>query len=421
MLKRTKIVATMGPASANEETLTKLIAEGLDVARVNFSHGDHESHLKTVETIRALNKKLGVNIAILGDLQGPKLRVGDIDGGEVRIEDGEELTFSTKPGVNGSIEVRYDSFAEDVKPGEDVLIDDGNLKLTVLSTDGKEKVKMRVDHGGTLKSRKGINLPHTVINQPSLTEKDRKDLEFAIEHEFDWIALSFVRSARDIIELKHLIRSRESQSRVIAKIEKPEAVDNIEAIIAESDGVMVARGDLGVEIPMADVPLVQKMIIDRSRCYGRPVIVATQMMESMIHNIQPTRAEVNAAVKDPERMISDSICETSTKLSQTSGAGGIVTMTHSGYTALKISSYRPKGKIFVFTSNRSLLAKMSLVWGVKAFFYDKMVSTDHTIADIKYLLKQEGLVEEGDLLINIASMPIAEQGMTNMMKLSRVR
>jgi pyruvate kinase len=472
MLKRTKIVATMGPASANEETLTKLIAEGLDVARVNFSHGDHESHLKTVETIRALNRKLGVNIAILGDLQGPKLRVGDIDGGEVRIEDGEELTFSTKPGVNGSIEVRYDSFAEDVKPGEDVLIDDGNLKLTVLSTDGKEKVKMRVDHGGTLKSRKGINLPHTVINQPSLTEKDRKDLEFAIEHEFDWIALSFVRSARDIIELKHLIRSRESQSRVIAKIEKPEAVDNIEAIIAESDGVMVARGDLGVEIPMADVPLVQKMIIDRSRCYGRPVIVATQMMESMIHNIQPTRAEVNdvanavldgadavmlsaetsvgrfpvevvrtmttiiqrmekheeiyfrrtdAAVKDPERMISDSICETSTKLSQTSGAGGIVTMTHSGYTALKISSYRPKGKIFVFTSNRSLLTKMSLVWGVKAFFYDKMVSTDHTIADIKYLLKQEGLVEEGDLLINIASMPIAEQGMTNMMKLSRVR
>jgi pyruvate kinase len=388
------------------------------------------------------------------------------------IEDGQELVLCTRPGVKDTVEVRYETFAEDVKPGEEVLIDDGNLKLQVLKTDGKSKVVLKVIHGGILKSRKGINLPTTLISQPSMTPKDKEDLEFAIEHEFDWIALSFVRTGRDIIELKHIIRSKESSSRVIAKMEKPEAIENMEAIIAESDGVMVARGDLGVEIPMAEVPLVQKKIIDRCRSYGRPVIVATQMMESMITNIQPTRAEVNdvanavldgtdavmlsaetsvgrfpvqvvqamtsiiqrmedhgpiyfreteSAIQDPSRMVSDAICETSTKLSKTAEAQGIVTMTHSGYTALKISSYRPKGRIFVFTGNRSLLAQMSLVWGVRAYYYDKMVSTDHTIADIKYLLKQEGIVQEGDLLINIASMPISEQGMTNMMKLSRVR
>jgi len=467
--KKTKIVATIGPASSSYENLKALAMAGMDVARVNFSHGEHSTHLEVVQRVRKLNKEMGLHIAVLGDLQGPKLRVGDIEGGSIELNDGKEVTFCTKPGVIDTIEVRYDSFAQDVKPGEFFLIDDGKLKFEVIETDGKTKVKSKVIHGGPLSSRKGLNLPDTEISQPSMTKKDRADLEFAIEHDFDWIALSFVRTARDIIELKHIIADRKGRSRVIAKIEKPAAIKNIDEIILESDGLMVARGDLGVETPMESVPLIQKMIIRKCRQIGRPVIVATQMMESMITNFQPTRAEVNDVANavldgtdavmlsaetsvgkypigvvesmskiilhmeahdilysndhmscstEENRMISDAICEASTQLASKTNAKAIVTMTHSGYTAIQISSYRPKAHIFVFTSNRALLAKLSLVWGVSGFFYDKMVSTDHTIADIKYLLKTEGKMKEGDLVVNIASMPISEQGMTNMLKLS---
>lgn len=469
--KRTKIVATIGPATSSYEQLGLLIDEGMDVVRVNFSHGEHDAHLEVVERIRRLNSERGSHIAILGDLQGPKLRVGDLGDG-VELVEGATVTLTTQEPVGDEIEVRYESFAQDVKVGESILIDDGKLKLEIVDTDGKTKVLAKVIHGGLLQSRKGVNLPYTAINQPSLTPKDRRDLEFAIEHDFDWIALSFVRTAGDIAELKEIIEKKNGKSRVIAKIEKPQALTEIDEIILESDGLMVARGDLGVEIRMQEVPLVQKMLIRKCRQQSKPVIVATQMMESMITNFQPTRAEVNdvanavldgtdavmlsgetsvgkypiAVVRnmssiiihmeeheeiyralppientDLERMISDSICETSVKLARSSEAKGIVTMTHSGYTANKISSYRPKANIFVFTGNHSLLAKLSLVWGVKGFYYDKMVSTDHTIADIKYILKKEGMVSEGDLLINVASMPISEQGMTNMMKLSKVK
>ena len=449
---------------------------GMDVARVNFSHGEYDKHLAVVENIRKLNKETGFHIAVLGDLQGPKLRVGDIPEGTLDLKDGSEVIFCTQADVKGTIELRYDTFAQDVKKGEVLLIDDGKLKFEVVATDGKTKVTAKVIHGGILSSRKGLNLPDTDISQPSMTEKDRADLEFAIEHDFDWIALSFVRTARDIIELKHIISERKGRARVIAKIEKPMAIKNIDEIIRESDGLMVARGDLGVETPMETVPLIQKMIIKKCRQVGRPVIVATQMMESMITNFQPTRAEVNDVANavldgtdavmlsaetsvgkypigvvqsmskiiqhmeahdihysndlypdahmsistEEERMISDAICETSTVLAKQTNAKAIVTMTHSGYTAIQISSYRPKADIFVFTSNRALLAKLSLVWGVSGFFYDKMVSTDHTIADIKHILKTEGKMKTGDLVINIASMPISEQGMTNMLKLSRI-
>ncbi|NND94822.1 MAG: pyruvate kinase [Flavobacteriales bacterium] len=471
-IKRTKIVATIGPASSSYENLKKLVKAGMDVARVNFSHGEHETHLKVVQRIRRLNEEQGTHIAILGDLQGPKLRVGDVAEEGVELIEGQELHFTTKEPKKGQIQVKYDSFATDVKAGETILIDDGKLKLRVEATDGRTEVKAKVIYGGLLFSRKGVNLPDTAIKQPSLTPKDRKDLEFAIENDFDWIALSFVRSPRDILELKHIINDSKGRSRVIAKIEKPEALKEISDIIVEADGLMVARGDLGVEIPMQEVPLVQKMLIDKCRQHSKPVIVATQMMESMITNFQPTRAEVNDVANavldgtdavmlsgetsvgqfpvevvqnmstivlrmeqhehiyskkkdlissDPQRMISDAICTTSAKLAESTAAAGIVTMTHSGYTANRISSYRPKSKIFVFTGNHSLLAKLSLVWGVQGFFYDKMVSTDHTIADIKYILKKEGMVEEGDLLINIASIPISEQGMTNMLKLSKVK
>lgn len=470
--KRTKIVATIGPVSSSYESLKSLIEAGMDVARINFSHGEHEGHLEVVERVRKINKELGTNIAILGDLQGPKLRVGELPFKGLELVDGEDLLLTTQEPTEGKVQVRYDSFAEDVNPGEFILIDDGKLKLEVIDTDKKTEVRARIIHGGLLFSRKGVNLPNTRINQPSLTEKDRRDLEFAIEHDFDWIALSFVRSARDIVELKEIIQDRKGRAMVIAKIEKPQAIEEIDGIVKESDGLMVARGDLGVEIRMQEVPLVQKMLIEKCRMHSKPVIVATQMMESMITNFQPTRAEVNDVAnavldgtdavmlsgetsvgqfpvevvknmssiiqhmeqhegiyspvelvqdEDPERTVSDAICETSAKLALSSKATGIVTMTHSGYTARKISSYRPMSKIFVFTGNHSLLAKLSLVWGVVGFYYDKMVSTDHTIADIKHILKKEGVVKEGDLLINIASMPISDQGMTNMLKLSKVK
>ena len=313
-------------------------------------------------------------------------------------------------------------------------------------------------------------MPNTKISLPCLTEKDLIDLDFALSKDVDWIGLSFVRSAEDITELRTIIDDQKKHARIVAKIEKPEALEVIDDIISKTDAVMVARGDLGVEIPMQNVPLVQKMLIRKCQQNSKPVIVATQMMESMINSITPTRAEVNDVANavldgtdavmlsgetsvgkfpvavissmtkiidevedfdnvyyhetppvesEAERFISDSVCYNACRLSKRVKATAISTMTFSGYTAFKISSQRPKANIFVFTGNKKLLSLMSLVWGVKAFYYDKMVSTDHTIADIKYILKKQGMVEENDLIINIASMPIAEQGMSNMLKLSK--
>lgn len=473
VIKKTKIVATIGPACSSEEKLKELIAVGMNVARINFSHGDHATHLEVIRTVRKINEELGTHVALLGDLQGPKLRVGVVPEPGVELVDGETIIFTTKEvdATADKVQVRYDTFAQDVKPGELILIDDGKLQLEAVSSNGVDEVVVKVIHGGLLKAKKGVNLPHTVISQPSLTPKDEKDLEFAIRHKLDWIALSFVRSGKDIVDLKARIGAADGRSRVIAKIEKPEAIDDIDDIIKHSDGLMVARGDLGVEIPMQKVPLIQKMLISKCQRSSKPVIVATQMMESMITNFQPTRAEVNdvanavldgtdavmlsgetsvgdfpvAVVRnmsaiineieaggdiyfnemsminsDAERMISDSICHTATQLAKSTGAKGIVTMTHSGYTAYKISGYRPNAFIFVFTANRALLTKLSLVWGVQGFYYDKMVSTDHTIADIKYILRSAGVMKVNDLVINIASMPITEKGMSNMLKLSRI-
>ena len=366
------------------------------------------------------------------------------------------------------VSTSYAQFPKDVKKGELVLLDDGKLRLEVVGTDGATQVTTRVIHGGPLSANKGLNLPNTKISLPSLTEKDRQDLDFALDHDVDWIGLSFVRGARDIIELKHIILQREKNARVVAKIEKPEALVEIDEIIREADALMVARGDLGVEIPMEKVPLVQKDIIKRCLANHRPVIVATQMMESMITNITPTRAEVNdvanavldhadpvmlsaetsvgkypvevvkamnrilqemetsddmfnveqPGLEDNDRMVTDAICMASVRMAAAIDIKAIVTMTHSGYTAYKISSMRPKAHIFAFTSNRAILGTLNLVWGVRAQFYDKTVSTDHTIADIKHILRSKKLVNKGDLLVNVASMPIAEQGMSNMLKLS---
>ena len=470
--KKTKIVATVGPATATKSILKSIIHEGVNVIRINFSHGKHEEIREIVQRIREINKEENIHTAILGDLQGPKIRIGEIKGGSVQVEKDDIITFFNEPteGDSEKVYMSYQQFPKDVKKGERILIDDGKLALEIISTNKKSEVKAKFLNGGKLSSKKGVNLPNTKISLPSLTEKDREDLMLALELNFEWIGLSFVRNARDLIELRHIIQSEGKNSRIVAKIEKPEAVEEIDDIIEKTDAIMVARGDLGVEIPMEKVPLLQKEIVKKCLKSAKPVIIATQMMESMIESISPTRAEVNDvanAVLDgadavmlsaetsvgkypvevikamtkiikqieeteiiyhhefppelnEERFISDSICYNACRLSQRTNASAIVTMTHSGYTAAKISSFRPKAGIFAFTGNHSLLNKLSLVWGVRGFYYDKFVSTDHTIADIKYLLKKNNYLNSKDLMINIASMPINEKGQSNMVKLSYV-
>ena len=473
MKRRTKVVATIGPASSSKEMLSKLIKEGVDVCRLNFSHGSHKDHIQVINTVRGIIEEINYPVAILADLQGPKIRVGVVKDNGVDLVDGAEIIMTTKTleGTAKKVSITYDTFPQDVRAGEKVLVDDGKIMLEVVSSNFKDEVVLKVLHGGVLSSKKGVNLPNTKISQPSLTPKDREDLELALKYDIDWIALSFVRSARDIIELKHLIKNAGKSTRVIAKIEKPEAVAELDDIIKAADGIMVARGDLGVEIPMENVPLIQKQIINKSIEHAKPVIVATQMMESMIENISPTRAEVNDVanavmdgadavmlsgetsvgkhpravidamnkiimriedqfdelyskeiepIKNQSRFITDSICFDACRLSKRVDAKAIVTMTNSGYTAFKISSQRPKARIFVYSGNKKLLTTLSLVWGVKTFFYDKMVSTDHTIEDIKYMLKKENYLDQGDLIINTASMPIEELGSTNMLKLSSI-
>lgn len=472
-MKKTKIVATLGPASSDKEVLRKMLDEGTNVFRINFSHGEYEQHGKIIDIIHELITETGKHVAILADLQGPKLRVGDMENNGVQVEVGSEIVFTTKKMVGNAkkVFITYKEFPFDVKSGEKILLDDGKLVFEIVSTNGLDEVVTKVIQGGILSSKKGVNLPNTKVSLPSLTEKDLMDLDFALSKEIDWIGLSFVRSARDIIELKHIISSKQKKTKVVAKIEKPEALDEIDDIIHESDALMVARGDLGVEIPLQNVPLIQKMIIKKCLEQAKPVIVATQMMESMIISMSPTRAEVNDVANavfdgadavmlsgetsvgkypvkvietmskilveaetfegiyhkesipldvDGDRFITDSICFNATRLAQRVGAKAIVTMTHSGYTAFKISSQRPMANIIVLTGNKKILDTLSLVWGVTGLYYDKMVSTDHTIADAKYLLKKLKLVHEGDLVINIASMPIEEKGKSNMLKLSKV-
>lgn len=471
--KKTKIVATLGPASSTEEVLGRMIDEGLNVCRINFSHGTHAEILDSINLVKKLRKEKKQSIAILADLQGPKLRVGIMPEGGALLEKGKQVVITTDdvPGSHKKLSINYTQFPKDVQVGETILLDDGKLRLEVVANDGEKEVTCKVLQGGILTSNKGVNLPNTKISLPSLTPKDRADLEFALEQEVDWIGLSFVRSARDIVELKQHIKRKNVHTKVVAKIEKPEAIRQIDDIIAEADAIMVARGDLGVEIPMQNVPLIQKMLVKKSLRNAKPVIIATQMMESMIENITPTRAEVNdvanavldgadavmlsaetsvgkypvevieamrkivreveqsesiyhheypPATPKQERFITDSICYNACRLALRVGAKAIATLTFSGYTAFKISSYRPQANVYVFTGNNAILNQLSLVWGVKSFYYDEMVSTDHTIDDLKNILFDNDEVKKGEFMINTASMPIAERGMTNMVKLTVV-
>jgi pyruvate kinase len=471
-MKKTKIVATLGPASSDKETLRQMFLEGLNVCRLNFSHGGHENHEKAIKIIRELNDETGLNVAILADLQGPKIRTNEMENNGVELISGSKVIIVTDKiiGTSQKFSINYSNLPSDVHPGERILLDDGKLILEVLKTDGIKEIEAIVIHGGILSSKKGVNFPNTKISMPSLTEKDKEDLNFALQQNVDWIGLSFVRNARDIIELKHIISQQHGKAKVVAKIEKPEAIDDIDEIINVSDALMVARGDLGVEVPYQSVPLIQKMLIKKCALQAKPIIVATQMMESMIKNLTPSRAEVNDVAnavldgadavmlsgetsvgdhpieviktmtkivsemesfegiynkeelpdKSQDRFISDSICFNACRLAQRVEADAIITMSFSGYTAYKIASQRPKAPIYVFTSNEQILTQLNLVWGVKGIFYDKRISTDHSIADIKHILKTKKLLNVGDLVINLASIPLEENGKSNMLKLSYI-
>lgn len=472
VINKTKIVATLGPASAPKETMLKMVSAGVNVFRINFSHSNHEDAIELIKKVRVINDELGSNIAILADLQGPKLRIGVVEEGAV-IEKGDELVFSNQDETGNAKRVfmNYKRFPSDVKVGERILVDDGKLVLQTVSTNGVDEVRTKVIQGGPLRSRKGVNLPNTKISLPCLTDKDLADLKVALAHDVEWIGLSFVRSAEDVKELRSIIDQNNAPSRIISKIEKPEAVVEIDDIIEHTDAIMVARGDLGVEVPMQGVPLIQKMIVNKCHQMARPVVIATQMMESMIENLTPTRAEVNDVAnsvldgadavmlsgetsvgKHPvevienmckiishveesgqvatqsenlpvyrnDRFITDSICYNASKIADQIGASAILTMTFSGYTGFKISSHRPKTNIVVFTANRSILNMLSLIWGVRGFFYDNMESTDATFSDIRNMVIDKGIVGKGDLIVKVASMPIKESGMTNMLKISQI-
>lgn len=471
--KKTKIVATLGPACSTKEVLKDMIDAGVNVFRVNFSHADYSDVKEKIDIIRGLNEEFGYTTAILGDLQGPKLRVGVMQE-DVVVNDGDLITFQTAediPGTAQRVYMNYKEFPRDVNPGERILLDDGKLIFEAIETNRKTEVLCKVIQGGPLKSKKGVNLPNTKVSLPALTKKDIKDALFAIEQKVDWIALSFVRTAEDLMELQDLISANSDHKiPIIAKIEKPEGVANIDKIVAYCDGLMVARGDLGVEVPAHEVPLIQKKLVHRAKTARIPVIIATQMMETMITSMTPTRAEVNdvansvmdgadavmlsgetsvgnypvqviqkmtqiiVAVEDSplihvpqntpqiktKRYITKSICQHAANLANVIEAKAICTLTNSGYTAFQISAWRPKSHILVFTSNRRILTQLNLLWGVRSFFYDKFVSTDDTVIDINLMAQERGFVEKGDFLINLAAMPVTEKGMVNTLRVSEI-
>jgi pyruvate kinase len=471
--KKTKIVATLGPACSSREIILKMIDAGVNVFRINFSHADYVDVKERIDIIRGLNDEFGYNTAILADLQGPKLRVGVMKE-DVVVNPGDIITFQTAedvPGTKERVYMNYKEFPRDVNPGERILLDDGKLMFEAIETNGTTEVVCKVIQGGPLKSKKGVNLPNTKVSLPALTKKDIKDALFAIGEKVDWIALSFVRTPKDLEELQDLItKNSDYKIPIIAKIEKPEAVENIDKIVAFCDGLMVARGDLGVEIPAHEVPLIQKKLINRAKTARIPVIVATQMMETMITSLTPTRAEVNdvansvmdgadavmlsgetsvgnypveviekmtqiiEAVEDSplitvpqnpphvrtKRFITKSICYHAAIMANEIKAKAISTLTNSGYTAFQISAWRPQAHILVYTSNERILTQLSLLWGVNAFFYDKFVSTDDTVGDVNEIAKEKGYVKKGDMLINLAAMPVADKGMVNTLRVSEI-
>ncbi len=472
--QNTKIVATVGPACSSYNGLLELAQAGVDVFRLNFSHGTHAEHLEVINHIVAINQEFGFHCGTLADLQGPKIRIGNIEEKEVMLHNGAEIVFTSDkvPGNAERVYMSYENFPKEVEAGERILLDDGKLVLQVISTDREREVRLKVIHGGMLSSKKGVNLPDTKLTIPSMTPKDHEDLQFILlQPSVNWIALSFVRNAEDVKELADLIEAAGHTAKTIAKIEKPEAIRNIRKIIKQANGIMIARGDLGVEVAMEKLPTLQKEIIRLSINRSRPVIVATQLMDSMINNPSPTRAEItdvaNAVLdgadavmlsaetsvgKHPALVVhamnkiiceaekhyspriqhsvpspksrtywSDTVCYHAARMAQDVNAKAIIGMTTSGFTAFKISSYRPlDSKIFVFSEQLHMLNALNLVWGVQTFFYDKFSSTDETIYDVVNILLEAGEVKKGDIVINTGSMPMHKKYRTNMLKLTLV-
>jgi len=469
--QNTKIVATVGPASSSYSQLLDLVKAGVDVFRLNFSHGAHQDHEQVINYVTYINDKYGLHTGILADLQGPKLRVGEIADNALELEEGDELTFVNEPclGTKEAIYMSYQEFPKDVNVGERVLIDDGKLVFEVIETNKQDKVRLKVLFGGTLSSNKGVNLPKTKISLPSLTEKDLRDLDFILTQPVNWIALSFVRSPKDIKDLRKRIEAVNHPAKIISKIEKPEAVERIDKIIKVSNGIMVARGDLGIEVPMEQLPIIQKQIVSKCIQRSRPVIVATQMMDSMITNPSPTRAEItdvanavldgadavmlsgetsvgrhpvkvveamNKIIEEAEKefalrqrpepairsrtFLSDVVCLNAARTAQDIKAKAIIGMTSSGYTAFKVSSFRPLTEIYIFSDRMHMLATLNLVWGVRCFYYDRFTTTDETIMDVTDILKGAGRVKAGDVVVNTGSMPLHRRHRTNMMKVTVV-
>lgn len=471
--RRTKIVATVGPACSDKAVLSRLIKAGVNVFRLNFSYAVYDNLERVIRDVRDLNRQLGAHTALLGDLQGPKIRVGEIQNNGITLRKGDKILFTTVPCMGDAqhIYLNYKEFPLDVEEGDLVLLDDGKIKLEVLRSNRLDEVELVTVYGGLLTSKKGVNLPNTKVSLPSLTEKDQRDLNFILDHDLDWVALSFVRSPNDVKELRKRIQDRGKDTHIISKIEKPAAVAEIDAIIAESDGIMVARGDLGVEYPIEKLPLIQKSIVKKCLNQCKPVIIATQMMESMITQFMPTRAEANdvanavldgadalmlsgetsvgqhpvqvieymsriietveqeaegiyyrehAESADSEQSLSDSLCYLAGRAAKYVRAHGIVGLTRSGYTAYQVASYRPLCSVFIFTPNLRLLTRISLIWGVRAFFYDKQSGTNQTIDEVLSFLKNHKYIRKGDVVVNTGAMPVGRDGRANFLKISRI-
>ncbi len=475
MFNLTKIICTIGPASNSPEMLKKLMLSGMDIARLNFSHGKHEDHLANIINIRKISEELDLPVAILADLQGPKIRVAKLPGGPIELVDGKEVIITTRldpaPEELTLIPTVYKNLPKDVKPGSRILFDDGLLEASVISVRSDTEVLCRVVKGGTLKEKKGINLPGVEVSAPAVTAQDLADLDFAIKNGLDFVALSFVRHASDIEEVKAVIHKNGLDTPVIAKIERPEAVTNFDNILKACDAVMVARGDMGVEMPPEKVPHIQKTLIKKCALAGKPVIVATQMLDSMISNPRPTRAEVSdvanaildgadaimlsgetASGKYPVEAVSmmseiadeieglvfknkhrdidgllnplhataDSLCHATIHAAYESKAKMIVTYTESGFTSLLVSKYRPSVPILAITTSETICRRINLYWGVMPVVIQAASSTDEMITKAEDAAILKGGLKHGDNIVITGGIPVGKAGTTNMMKIHKI-
>jgi len=471
--QKTKIIATVGPACSTYEGIMALVNAGVDVFRLNFSHGTHESHAEVIQIIQTINGQFPFNIAILADLQGPKLRIGEVENNGVQLVTGDVIRFTPEKciGNRERVYLSYPNFHLDVKVGEKILIDDGKIEVRITEIHANHDVSAVVTIPGILSSKKGINLPETKVSLPALTEKDLADIDFIITQPIDWVALSFVRTPEDIHGLRRILKSKNSNAKIIAKIEKPEALEHLREVILASDAVMVARGDLGVELPVEQIPMIQKNIIRKCIHRAKPVIIATQMMESMMDRVKPNRSEItdvaNAVLEGADAVmlsgetasgqhpalvvqtmakiinevekeenvynrnltpqshspsfLSDALCYNACKIAEDVQAKAIIGMTQSGYTGFMLSSFRPKSQLYIFTKTQSLVNQLSLSWGVQAFYYDRENSLDEIISEQIQIMKDKGLLNEGDVVINTGSTPVSEHLPTNIIKISKVK